>query len=287
MTREEYIESIVSQIDDKAVREEFRRELEAHLDDRIAFYTDAGYDYDYALDKAIGRMGETETVGAQMNNLYNTTKVNKAIWIMATIQCVFSVAFSLLVADYFYSTPYVIFNVSFVLFTVTFFLAAKHKNYSALLLISAVSLVSFCIVPLGFDVFIDTDYHERFREIMTKSMFGPAVESITEYIAYKKYGLNGYYEYFPHIRNRLSGFYQACYYIESVFKVAFYPVSSVSGLFYAGTIKRAINGKSKPKTLKKFSKINYFNITCTLINVIIFIIDIFIYIFAVSFKDFV
>ncbi|MBQ9517056.1 MAG: hypothetical protein IJR60_03165 [Eubacterium sp.] len=284
MTKEEYIESIVSQIDDKAARAEFRRELEAHLDDRIAFYTDAGYDYYYALDKAIGRMGDTAAVGSQMNNLYDTTKVNKAIWIMTVIQCVMAAVFAISGADYYFFTPYIIINVSYILFTVTFLLAAKHKKYIQFCVISLASIVGFCLFPLSFDVFSETMFHDNFREIIAGWGSASVIESLTEYFAMKKYGFHGYYEHFLPISYKLSGLYQVSYYAEGALRAAFYPISSIFGIIYAIAIKKFIDGKQKAKMLKRLSKINVFNIACTVINILTFIASIFIFIVNVLFE---
>ncbi len=72
MTREEYIESAVAEIKDKQAKAEIAAEIAAHLDDRIKFYTDAGYDYDSALSQAIGRMGDGEAVSHSMSRLYKS-----------------------------------------------------------------------------------------------------------------------------------------------------------------------------------------------------------------------
>ena len=278
MTKEEYIESIVSQIDDKAAREEFRIEIADHLDDRIAFYTDAGYDYDYALEKAIGRMGDTATVGAQMNNLYDTSTVNKAIWTMALIQCVLAAVFAISGAADYYFTPYIIIHISFVLYTVTFFLASRHKNYIALCLISTVSLVGFSLFPLIYDLFADTMYHDHFREVIIGLNSASATESITSYIMYKKYVSMYDNPYFLQHANSIQIIFDISYYFENTVKFVFYPVSCLIGMFYAAKIKNAIIGKASQKSLKRFSRINTFNISCAVFLTAVFIANVFIFI---------
>ena len=84
MTREEYIEAAVADIKDKQAKAEIAAEIGAHLDDRIKYYTDAGYDYDYALFQAIGKMGDSQEVSRSMSRLYrsNIGVVSSAYWFM-------------------------------------------------------------------------------------------------------------------------------------------------------------------------------------------------------------
>ena len=70
MTREEYIESVVSQIKDKRARAQAEQELNGHIDDRAAFFTDIGYAPDAALEKALSQMGDGRQTGEQLAKLH-------------------------------------------------------------------------------------------------------------------------------------------------------------------------------------------------------------------------
>ena len=70
MRKEEYINEVISKIENKKARREVEKELSAHIDDRISYYTDAGYDEETANIKAMEHMGEPENVGVQMASLY-------------------------------------------------------------------------------------------------------------------------------------------------------------------------------------------------------------------------
>ena len=234
MTREEYIESIVSQIDDKAVREEFRRELEAHLDDRIAFYTDAGYDYDYALDKAIGRMGETESIGAQMNNLYDTTKVNRFIWVLAGLNVVLAL-FTLFGPRTTYN--YMAFNYADNAFRIevfvaalAFLLASKHRNHKALTLVSVTNL----FLMIAMVVFDGTEFSrtELISPLITAgSILGGKVIQLN-------YPLS------------------LAYAVITVFGYIYLAVAGVVGILYAAQIKSVINGTAKTNIIKRYRFMN-------------------------------
>ncbi len=85
MTREEYIESVVAQIEDKTARAEVAAEVAAHLDDRIAFYTDAGYDEEYALFHAIERMGDSAQYAQSLAKLHKSGNTLFNIYLNAVL----------------------------------------------------------------------------------------------------------------------------------------------------------------------------------------------------------
>ena len=57
MKKEEYIDSVIKQIKNSRAKAEIKAELISHLEDRIKFYTDCGYSYDQACEKAIEKNG--------------------------------------------------------------------------------------------------------------------------------------------------------------------------------------------------------------------------------------
>lgn len=71
MTIEEYIDAVMRRVKNKAVRSSIRSELSGHIDDRIKYFTDSGFEQDIAEKKAIEHMGTPEKVGEQMNRLHN------------------------------------------------------------------------------------------------------------------------------------------------------------------------------------------------------------------------
>ena len=70
MRKDEYISAVISQIQNKKARAEVEREISAHIDDRISYYTDAGWDEETANEKAVEHMGEPEKIGEQMSRLH-------------------------------------------------------------------------------------------------------------------------------------------------------------------------------------------------------------------------
>ena len=44
MRKEEYINEVISKIENKKAKAEVEKELSNHIDDRISYYTDAGWD---------------------------------------------------------------------------------------------------------------------------------------------------------------------------------------------------------------------------------------------------
>ena len=68
-----YISTVLSKINDKAQRKEIEAELQSHIQDRIDYYVNAGYDLEIATEKANERMGDTaELVGDQLNSLHKS-----------------------------------------------------------------------------------------------------------------------------------------------------------------------------------------------------------------------
>ena len=245
MTREEYIESVVSQIDDRAAREEFRREISAHLDDRIAFYTDAGYDYGYALDKAIGRMGDTETVGAQMNNIYDTTKANIFTWIMSGFLCLLTIAFDIMLFgqiadisevvcfDEYYS---IVLHTAVVVFAIVFWLATKHKNYKALMTASVVETIC-CYIAVGNIYFFD---------IMS---FVSPLLNVSEFLGSSNDLLTD--------ESVLSTFTSHLYIVFGVLAVVYFMISGFFGILTAAQIKSVVKGTARTKILKRYQRFNF------------------------------
>ena len=238
MTREEYIESIVSQIDDKAAREEFRHEIEARLDDRIAFYTDAGYDYDYALDKAIGRMGDTATVGAQMNNLYDTTKVNRLIWVMTVLDVVLALVslFGPTVREnyLFFDFGGTAFHTEIFVFAIGFMLAAKHKTYKPLMIMSISNLAA---VGLLLTV--------TFGEVDSQFFVSP---------------LCGFCAFVFQNNPKIESITADAFFVTAIIACLYYLFASMLGVLQAAQIKLVVTGRAKTNLLKRFSFTKYFNI---------------------------
>lgn len=85
MNRDEYINRVISLVNSRADKREIRRELEAHIDDRIEYFTESGYDRESATQKAVEKMGSPTDVAVSMEKLHNHTH-----WV------IMSVAFTLL-----------------------------------------------------------------------------------------------------------------------------------------------------------------------------------------------
>ncbi|MBE6836212.1 MAG: hypothetical protein E7515_08210 [Ruminococcaceae bacterium] len=77
MRKEEYIQEVISRIENKRAKREVEKELSAHIDDRISYYTDAGYDEETSNNKALEHMGDPGKVGIQMAKIHkrNVLKV--------------------------------------------------------------------------------------------------------------------------------------------------------------------------------------------------------------------
>ena len=85
MRKDEYISAVISQIQNKKARAEVEREISAHIDDRISYYTDAGWDEETANEKAMEHMGNAKDIAEKMGRIHNRKK--KIIIIVVSSIC--------------------------------------------------------------------------------------------------------------------------------------------------------------------------------------------------------
>ncbi len=97
MRKEEYIQKVVSRIGDYVAKKDFERELSAHIEDRISYYLDAGWDEDTATEKALEHMGEPEEVAEKMGKLhmdYNTlSKGLLTLTVIGAVKLILAIVF--------------------------------------------------------------------------------------------------------------------------------------------------------------------------------------------------
>lgn len=74
MKKEEYIESVLKHIQNKTFINTIRQELEGHIDDRIFYYKEIGYDENTTCQRAIEHMGNPDRIGEKMNILHDYKK---------------------------------------------------------------------------------------------------------------------------------------------------------------------------------------------------------------------
>ena len=87
MNIDEYIEKSSQKIGGKKRRLEFQREIRSHLEDRIEFYTAAGWDRETAIQKTLDRMGDPKTVGDSMGRVHNNT-ASVVFDVIFTVLCI-------------------------------------------------------------------------------------------------------------------------------------------------------------------------------------------------------
>ena len=79
MTLQDYINRVVMPISDEAAKNETALEIRAHLEERIEFYKEIGYDDETAEKKAIEDMGDPEPVGASLSRLHPKGRIITAV----------------------------------------------------------------------------------------------------------------------------------------------------------------------------------------------------------------
>ena len=80
LSEKEYIDLVVSPIADEVQKVETARELEAHIDERTAYYKALGLSEEEARQKAVADMGDPEPVGAKLARLHPKGGIFKKIF---------------------------------------------------------------------------------------------------------------------------------------------------------------------------------------------------------------
>lgn len=80
LSEKEYINLVVSPIADEVQKVETARELEAHIDERTAYYEALGLSEEEARQKAVADMGDPEPVGAKLARLHPKGGIFKKIF---------------------------------------------------------------------------------------------------------------------------------------------------------------------------------------------------------------
>lgn len=94
MDRQEYLNKILEQIDNKTLQKEIEKEMSAHIDDREQYYRDCGYDGETAAAKAVERMGSPEAAADGFSKVHkNYRRVTVTLTVLSLLSSV--VAFML------------------------------------------------------------------------------------------------------------------------------------------------------------------------------------------------
>lgn len=161
MKKEEYIESVLKHIHNRAFVNTIANELDEHIDDRQMFYKDCGYDNDTAMQKAIEHMGSADNVGEQMNMLYSNTKA-LIIGIISLLVYIGGLIFAIidflnfavisLDPDVVYLYVFIISFITFASGMLCYTLALKHRMRALITVFGLVNLVGM-LSPFTFLAF--------------------------------------------------------------------------------------------------------------------------------------
>lgn len=161
MKKEEYIESVLKHIQNKAFINTIANELDEHIDNRQAYYQDCGYDNDTALQKAVEHMGSPDNIGEQMNRLYSNTKalitgiISLLVYIGGLIFAImdfFNFAVISLDPDIVYLYVFIISFITFVSGMLCYRLALKYRIKTLMTVFGLVNLVGM-LSPFTFLAF--------------------------------------------------------------------------------------------------------------------------------------
>lgn len=88
---ESYIDSVIPKNIPKSKQQKLRAEIEAHIYDRIDFYTEIGYDTDSSITKALADMGEDEETKQSIRNDFEELHHERTWWAVVASAIVFIV----------------------------------------------------------------------------------------------------------------------------------------------------------------------------------------------------
>ena len=146
---ESYVDSVIPKNIPKSKQKILRAEIEAHIFDRIDFYTDIGYDTDASIDKAIADMGEDEKVKSSIRNNFEELHFERT-W-RALIASVFVLIIGILPLvilgsfDDFWLSHYVPLSFFFVFFLVAEIIFCYQKGFRKCLL--GIGVSNLLILP--------------------------------------------------------------------------------------------------------------------------------------------
>lgn len=71
LNKEKFLEDVILQVKFKHDRNDIRKELEAHILDKIEYYIEQGYDKDKAEELSVSEMGDAKEIGKELNKQHN------------------------------------------------------------------------------------------------------------------------------------------------------------------------------------------------------------------------
>ncbi|MCH5321006.1 MAG: hypothetical protein J1E36_04545 [Eubacterium sp.] len=143
MDKKDYLGKVTEKIFDVNAKNMVTTELEGHIDERIDFYKEIGYDDQDSEEKAAYAMGDTDTVAAQFGELHND-------FYNPVFDIVFLVIWAgLLVGIYYLLQKYVFIDIGLS----SLLLSASCLSFAFMFGYSALSLFRNRIVPIIFSLF--------------------------------------------------------------------------------------------------------------------------------------
>ncbi len=246
MNTEEYIENILKHIQNKAFINTVRQELEGHIDDRIFYYKEIGYDENTACQKAIEHMGSADKIGEEMNMLHNYKKhkiICIAGLILFTFRCIIERS------EYF--------SVSAIL---SYFYKISHSGECIL------SCISICIFLLMAYIVYKYAFISRCRVVL----FLQGAVSISISLHYIYYGITAMYNIDD--ASAVIKAEQLLYFFEPVFMLTCGIVLFVYCIFCltcSGEITALIKGTANGIILKRYEYYGRFLLVFSIINTLI------------------
>lgn len=260
MKREDYINEVTALIKNKTVRKDVRKEIEAHIDDRMEYYLNAGYDEDVSLTKALEKMGNPTEIAKSLEKIHNNT-----LWI------ILSLVFLIL---YISGLVYATYNISDYMYINLVDWAWVNESAGVMSILTlCAATASFCFAVKSKSIFTLKTYGTLaiMSPLMTYYALRPAgyqfISVFTDFPAavinkVSFFGSDAFYNFFESFEKNhgivievLLWILWAFFLILVLVFIAFPIITGSISFVYAGKLKYEENSSGYEKALQKFMSV--------------------------------
>lgn len=199
-----YLEEVSKNIKNKTAQKAVAAELEAHIEEKKAYYIEIGYSEKEAEEKAIEEMGEAEEAAVSLNALHSEKWYKSVFNLISVVLLLLCFVTMYFVAD---NSVYLTSSIDvhslwvdllslgvFVTIVVLFVLSDKYDNKiipSIFLAVTVLILLTVWIAPYFLPVSIDEDWYDAFYPVndMLTDYFKPLVFALIVFFT------KGFFEY--------------------------------------------------------------------------------------------
>lgn len=243
MNIEEYMETVMCRIENKAFKNTVKTELLSHICDRTDYYTDCGLDSETAERKALEHMGNPQKIGEEMNRLYDYKK-HKIISVICLV--LFAVSFILFAASHAFYNPF------------------SHTIYYYISI--SLQIITFIFQVMSSSIVYNFSFKSRSSMLIIIQSLFCFISAVLFFKYY--YSISNAFSTLPDCTFTVDCYEPAINICAKVIAVYFF-IFFVLGLTCASEIKGIINGTTDENIIERYSKFGKFTAVFSIITAII------------------